>query len=76
MQRHRNSPRFKNSFVRELRTLCRLTQADLARKVGVSQMYVSLIEAGKREPSPEVVQRLRKILGGAVLTPITMLEAR
>jgi transcriptional regulator with XRE-family HTH domain len=39
-----------------------LTQALLARKVGVSQGYLSLLERGLRSPSPELARRLCKAL--------------
>jgi len=41
-------------------------QSDLAREAGLSQSYLSLIEAGTREPSPLVVQTLATRLGVAV----------
>lgn len=40
--------------VRSLRTRLRLNQGDLARLAGVSQTYVSRLEAGSATPTPEV----------------------
>jgi len=56
--------------IRALRLLRQLSQADLARRVGVTQAYISLIELGEREPTPDVAKRIRAALGGAILTPI------
>jgi transcriptional regulator with XRE-family HTH domain len=40
-----------------------LTQAGLAMKLGQSQGYVSLLENGRRTPSPTLARRLVKVLG-------------
>lgn len=40
-----------------------LRQEDLAKKARVDQAYVSLIEAGKRNPSGDIKRRLAKALG-------------
>jgi len=40
-----------------------LTQEELAALVEVDQTYISLIEAGKRMPSPDLKTRLAKALG-------------
>jgi len=41
-----------------------LTQAAVARKIGVSEAYVSMIESGaQREPSLVTLQKLGKALG-------------
>ncbi len=40
-----------------------LRQEDLAKKIGVDQTYISLLEAGKRVPSDDVKRRLAKALG-------------
>ena len=42
----------------ELRKNRNLTQLELARLIGVSQVSISKIESGKRRPSPEVAQRI------------------
>ncbi len=39
-----------------------MTQARLARKLGKSQGYVSLLERGLRHPSPSLTRRLVKVL--------------
>ena len=40
-----------------------MTQEELAKKSGVDQTYISLIEASKRNPSDDIKQRLAKALG-------------
>ena len=53
-------------YGRALRT-CRAIrgwqQEDVAEHAGLSASYVSLIEAGKREPSPTAVSKLARGLG-------------
>ena len=39
-----------------------LSQKDLATKVGLDSSHISLIEAGKRSPSLETVERIAKTL--------------
>ena len=41
----------------------KLTCAALAARVGVSREYVSMLEAGKREPSLYMVERFARALG-------------
>lgn len=41
----------------------RLTQAELASKVGVSRGYIALLEAGQRQPSLDVARRLSLTTG-------------
>ena len=36
--------------IKELRMLNKDTQADLAKKLGMSRSYISMLECGKREP--------------------------
>ena len=43
-----------------------LTQADMAREIGVSQPYLAQLENGQREGSVSVYQRLAKRLGLSV----------
>lgn len=40
------------------RRAAKLTQAELGKRVGVSRGYISLLEAGERQPSLEVAHRL------------------
>ena len=47
--------------------LCRtnlgLSQQDLAKKIGLSVSYISMIEQGKRDPTISNVQHISKALG-------------
>jgi transcriptional regulator with XRE-family HTH domain len=47
----------------KLRTDKRLTQEKLAEKAEISHRYLQSIEAGKKQPSINVVGRIRKGLG-------------
>jgi transcriptional regulator with XRE-family HTH domain len=50
------------SSLRESRLAAGLTQVQLAKKVGKSQGYVSLLEQGQRSPSASLVKRLARVL--------------
>jgi transcriptional regulator with XRE-family HTH domain len=47
----------------------KLTQLELAKKVGVHKMTISKLERGDRQPSMQMLQRLAKALG----VPVTAL---
>ena len=55
--------------IRVLRTAANLKQKDLARQAGIKANYLSLVEAGKREPSVTVLRAIAKALN----VPIRML---
>lgn len=40
-----------------------MTQGELARAIGVSQGYISLIESGKKLPSARIGRRIARLLG-------------
>jgi transcriptional regulator with XRE-family HTH domain len=48
--------------VKTLRRARKLTQAALAKKLGVHRVYVAQIEGGTKLPSLAVLQRLAKVL--------------
>ena len=57
-------------MLKALREAKDLTQDQLAKKAGVTEAYVSMLESGKRKaPSLPALQRLAKALG----VPITAL---
>lgn len=57
-------------MVKKLREQERLTQAELAKKAGVTEAYVSMIESGARKnPSLPVLKKLARALG----VPVTEL---
>lgn len=43
---------------RNMRLKCRLTQKDVADNLGISHVYVSQIESGKKKPSQKLAERL------------------
>ena len=49
--------------IKVVRTASGIRQRELARKVGVTANYMSLVEGGKREPSIAFLNRLAKALG-------------
>lgn len=46
----------------ELREAKGMSQADLARAVGISPHYLSLIESGEREPDGAILRALGRVL--------------
>jgi transcriptional regulator with XRE-family HTH domain len=52
--------------IRERRLERRITLRELARRVEVSAPYLTDLEAGRRHPSPEVLQRIAAALELAV----------
>jgi len=48
--------------LRELRLRSGFTGTDLAEAAGINRAYLSHIEAGRKEPSPEVTRRLAAAL--------------
>lgn len=40
-----------------------LTQPDLAKKLSVTNGYISLLENGLRKPSPVLAKKIERILG-------------
>jgi transcriptional regulator with XRE-family HTH domain len=57
-----------NKFSNRIRTLRRrqgLTQAQLAKLIGVAQPYITEIEKGRKRPSVEVLEKLCDSLGGS-----------
>lgn len=59
--------------VRRLRSRLDLSQSALARKVGCSISYVSMLERGRRSPPLETVEKVAKALGVA---PAALLTGR
>jgi len=44
-----------------------LSREQFAAKAGISRSYLSLLEAGKKQPSLEVAVRIERLTSGAVL---------
>ena len=51
------------TFIKDMRQKEQLKQAQLAKLIGVSPSYLSLIERGKRRPSVEAAKRIGAVLG-------------
>lgn len=50
------------SNIRKMREHKGLTQCELAERAGVSQVYISFCESGRREPSLKFCQKLAAVL--------------
>ena len=48
--------------LKQLREDKNMRQYDLAQKAGISKSYYTMIENGKKKPSPKVAKRIAKIL--------------
>lgn len=48
--------------LKQLREDKNMRQYDLAQKAGISRSYYTMIENGKKRPSPKVAKRIAKIL--------------
>lgn len=44
--------------LRALRTLRKITQAELGKKIGVTQSHVAKLERGRNPPTPDEVERM------------------
>ena len=51
------------TLIRKRRRQMDLTQEEVARRIGMSLGYITLLESGRRHPSGKVVTRLAKVLG-------------
>ncbi len=54
----------------EARTRARMTQDDVARRMGTTQSVVARLESGKRPPSLRTVQRYAEAVGGRMVVRI------
>ena len=44
------------------RTVLRMTQADLARRLGLARSYISMLETGERPLNDELLERIAEAL--------------
>ncbi len=51
------------TLIRKRRRQLDLTQEEVARRIGTSIGYITLLESGRRHPSENVISRLAKVLG-------------
>ena len=60
--------------LKELRTQLNLTQAALAKSIGVTSKTISLIESGKMKLSDKLAAKINEVYGGAVAAAIAEAE--
>ena len=51
------------SWLKEIREKREIRQLEIAQQCKITQQYYNFIENGRRRPSPEVAQRIAKVLG-------------
>jgi DNA-binding XRE family transcriptional regulator len=62
---------YTGQIIEQARKEAKMTQADLAAKVGSNKSYISRVETGKTEPKVSTFYRIASALGLSVeLTPI------
>lgn len=59
----------------EARLRARMTQADVAQRMGTTQSVVARLESGKRAPSLRTVQRYAEAVGGRMVLRIEPLRS-
>jgi XRE family transcriptional regulator of biofilm formation len=63
------SPRRLHTVVKELRGAQGFSQRELAKRAGITDVYITLLETGQRKnPSLAVLKKLAKALGVPVTT--------
>ena len=61
-------PWWMGKVLKQARVRRKLTQVELAEKMGVHKITISRLERGDRQPSMRMLQRLAKALGVPVTT--------
>lgn len=52
-----------NDYLKEKRKKRNMTMRDVGEKANISESYYSLIERGKRNPSPKTAKQIANVLG-------------
>lgn len=60
--------------IKKFRSLAKISQEELAEKIGLTRNYLSLVESGKREPSIDTLSRISKEL--KVPTSVLVLDIK
>lgn len=60
------APSFRHARIAEIRKALGLTQAEFARRVGVSRQLVSFWEQGKNVPGAEILMRIVRVTGAKI----------
>ena len=55
-------PRILGNRIKRSRKLLKLTQEEVAAKVGISPVYMGYIEQGRNTPSLEVLEKIARVL--------------
>ena len=62
MRSNAKLPKTLGRRVQRLRKAAKLTQEQLAEKIGVSRAYAGYIEQGRNTPSLEVLEKIARVL--------------
>lgn len=62
MRKNAKLPKLLGKKVKRIRKEMKLTQEQVAEKVGVSTNYIGFIEQGRYAPSLEVIEKIAKVL--------------
>ncbi len=62
MRKNARLPKVLGKRIQKIRKKAKLTQEDLAYKVGVSRAYMGYIEQGRNTPSLEVVEKIARAI--------------
>lgn len=60
--------------IKKFRNIAQISQEELAKKIGLTRNYLSLVEGGKREPSINTLSRISEKLN--VPTSILILDIK
>ena len=66
MRKNAVLPERLGNRIQKQRKIIRLTQEQLADKVGVSRVFMGYIEQGRNVPSLEVLQKIARCLGVSI----------
>lgn len=62
MRRNAKLPKVLGNKIQKRRKSVKLTQEELAEKIGISRAYMGYIEQGRYAPSLEVVEKIARAL--------------
>lgn len=62
MRSNAKLPKFLGKRIQRERKKLKITQEELAEKIGISRAYMGYIEQGRNIPSLEVINKIAKVL--------------
>ena len=62
MRRNTKLPKALGKIIQRRRKELKLTQEELAEKIGISRVYMGFVEQGRYAPSVEVIEKLARAL--------------